>query len=79
VNLAITIPSAPGYVGTFDAPGIKVLTTFGVPESVAAGYTLVLHAALLLPITLLGFYYMWRESVSWSDFRAATSQSHSEA
>ncbi len=79
VNLAITIPSAPGYVGTFDAPGIKVLTTFGVPESVAAGYTLVLHAALLLPITLLGFYYMWRESVSWSDFRSATSQGPPEA
>jgi len=71
VNLATTIPSAPGYVGTFDAPGIKILTTFGVQESVAAGYTLVLHAALLLPITLLGFYYMWRESVSWSDFRQA--------
>lgn len=79
VNLAITIPSAPGYVGTFDAPGIKVLTTFGVPESVAAGYTLVLHAALLLPITLLGFYYMWRESVSWSDFKTATAESTFEA
>ena len=25
VNLATTIPSAPGYVGTFDAPGIAVL------------------------------------------------------
>lgn len=70
VNLATTIPSAPGYVGTFDAPGIKTLSAFGVAESVAAGYTLVLHAALWLPITLLGFYYMWRQSVSWSDFRA---------
>jgi glycosyltransferase 2 family protein len=71
VNLATTIPSSPGYVGTFDAPGIAILTLFGVTPSVAAGYTLVLHAALWLPITLLGFWYMARESVSWRDFRQA--------
>jgi uncharacterized protein (TIRG00374 family) len=71
VNLATTIPSAPGYVGTFDKPGIAILAGFGVVEAVAAGYTLVLHAALWLPITLLGAFYMWRESVSWRDFGAA--------
>lgn len=65
VNLATTIPSAPGYIGTFDAPGIAVLEAYGVPGAVAAGYTLVLHAALWLPITLLGGYYMARESISW--------------
>jgi len=65
VNLATTIPSAPGYVGTFDAPGIAVLTAFGVDQGVAAGYTLVLHAALWLPITLLGAYYMLREGIRW--------------
>ena len=54
VNLATTIPAAPGYVGTFDAPGIAVLSAYGVNPAVAAGYTLVLHAALWLPITLLG-------------------------
>ena len=37
----------------------------------ATSYTLVLHAALWLPITLLGFYYMGRESISWEDFRIA--------
>ena len=67
VNLATTIPSAPGYIGTFDAPGIAVLTAYGVEHSVAAGYTLVLHMALWLPITLLGAYYLAREGVRWSD------------
>jgi uncharacterized protein (TIRG00374 family) len=71
VNLATTIPSAPGYVGTFDAPGIEVLEQFGVARAVATSYTLVLHAALWLPITLLGFYYMGRESISWEDFGVA--------
>ncbi len=33
VNLATTIPSAPGYVGTFDAPGIAVLAAYGVDQA----------------------------------------------
>mgnify|MGYP000050082521 CR=1 FL=1 len=65
VNLATTLPSAPGYVGTFDAPGIAVLTAYGVPGEVAAGYTLVLHGALWVPITLLGAYYYFRQPLRW--------------
>jgi uncharacterized protein (TIRG00374 family) len=65
VNLATTIPSAPGYVGTFDAPGIAVLEAYGIGRALAAGYTLVLHVALWLPITALGAYYLLRESLSW--------------
>ena len=65
VNLATTIPSAPGYVGTFDAPGIAVLTAYGVPAAIAAGYTLVLHVALWLPITVLGAIYFAREGIKW--------------
>ncbi len=65
VNLATTIPSAPGYVGTFDAPGIAILAAFGVPQAIAAAYTLVLHVALWLPITVLGVYYMFKEGIHW--------------
>ena len=65
-NLATTIPSAPGNVGTFDAPGIAVLVAYGVSKAIAAGYTLVLHIALWLPITLLGAYFFAREGVRWS-------------
>ncbi|HCE16803.1 MAG TPA: TIGR00374 family protein [Anaerolinea thermolimosa] len=65
VNLATTLPSAPGYVGTFDAPGIAVLVAYAVPPEIAAGYTLVLHAALWFPITLLGAYYYLRQPLRW--------------
>lgn len=79
VNLATTLPSAPGYVGTFDAPGIAILTLYGVESGLAAAYTLVLHAALWLPITLLGAYYMLREGLSWSDFDRAAKMAEGEA
>ena len=71
VNLATTLPSAPGYVGTFDTPGIEVLKVFGIAPAIAAAYTLVLHAALWLPITALGVWYMVRESLGWQDFGKA--------
>ena len=41
-------------------------------SEIATAYTLVLHAALWLPITLLGAFYMWRESMTWQDLGAAS-------
>jgi glycosyltransferase 2 family protein len=67
VNLATTLPSGPGYVGTFDLPGIAVLTAYGIDQATATGYTLTLHVALWLPITALGAYYLAREGIQWSD------------
>jgi uncharacterized protein (TIRG00374 family) len=65
VNLATTLPSAPGYVGTFDAPGIALLSAYGVLPEIADSYTLVLHAALWFPITALGAYYYFRQPLRW--------------
>ncbi len=71
VNLFTTFPSAPGYIGTFDAPGIRVLAAFGIQPEVALAYTVVLHVALWFPITALGAWYMGRESLSWRDLGEA--------
>jgi uncharacterized protein (TIRG00374 family) len=79
VNLATTLPSAPGYVGTFDGPGIAVLTLYGIEKGLATAYTLVLHAALWLPITLLGGYYMIQEGLGWADFGRAVQVAEQEA
>ena len=73
VNLATTIPAAPGYIGTFDLPGIAILTAAGIDQAVATGYTFVLHVALWLPITVLGAYYLAREGIKWNEsLRAET-------
>jgi uncharacterized protein (TIRG00374 family) len=59
VNLATTLPSAPGYIGTFEV-GARVLEALGVDYGLAFGYTIVLHAALWFPITVVGAFYAWR-------------------
>jgi hypothetical protein len=42
---------------------------------VAISFTLVLHAALWVPVTLLGLYFLWRDGLSlgWLRQRGATS------
>lgn len=47
------------------------MTQFGVAHALAAGYTLVLHVALWLPVTLLGAWYMLRQSLTWRDMDRA--------
>jgi hypothetical protein len=74
VNLAGTLPSAPGYLGTFDTPGIAVLEAYGVVPATATGYTLVLHAALWLPITLVGAWFMAHQSLSLETARKQADQ-----
>jgi uncharacterized protein (TIRG00374 family) len=78
VNLATTLPSAPGYIGTFDTPGIETLAAFGVDRNIAASYTFTLHAALWLPVTLLGGWFFWRAHLKWSDFAEAQQEAEME-
>ncbi len=66
VNLLTALPSLPGYVGTFEL-GIKILEGIGAPSAAAGSYVLVLHAILLVPVTLLGLVFMGVEGVRWSE------------
>ncbi len=63
-NLGTMVPSSPGYVGTFEALSVFTLGLFGVGGDVAMSYTIVLHVALLVPGTLLGFGYLWQHHLS---------------
>ena len=78
-NLATTIPSAPGYIGTWEAVTKAVLVAYAVPGAEALGYAVVLHVALWLPITLLGVFFMTREGIKWNDsMRQETDQAQPE-
>lgn len=69
-NLGTLVPSSPGYVGVFDFVGRSVLTQFDVPSEAALAYVLTVHAALVVPVTLLGFFYAWRAGVSLREVAA---------
>ena len=67
LNLFTIIPSSPGYIGTFDAPAIALLSALEIDQQLAAGYTLLLHAALWLPVTLIGAYFFTRKGMHWNE------------
>ena len=78
-NLGSMIPSSPGYVGTFDLPLSSVLVgTFHIDHSLATGYTLLVHAALIAPISLLGLLFIWREGLSLSQITAAPASAETD-
>jgi uncharacterized membrane protein YbhN (UPF0104 family) len=52
--LGVAVPSAPGYVGVFEASAVAALAVFDVPSSVALAYALVLHALHYGITTILG-------------------------
>lgn len=66
VNLVLLVPAAPGGLGTFDAACKAMMLLFGIGSELALGYTLLLRAALWVPITLLGALFFLREGFSLS-------------
>jgi uncharacterized protein (TIRG00374 family) len=64
-NFGIMVPSLPGFIGTFHKPLQAVLTDlFGIDYNLATSYTLVVHAALILPVVTVGAALLWREGLS---------------
>ncbi len=66
-NLAMTAPSGPGGVGLFEWGGTMVMALYGVGKTVALAYIVVVHAIILLPINIWGFYFLWREGISFNE------------
>ncbi len=65
------IPSSPGYVGPFHA-AVSASVLFFLPDlgkSHAAGIAIIFHLVCVLPITLFGVYYLWRENMSFSEIQ----------
>lgn len=65
-NLATALPSSPGAIGTFEFPAAATLTLVGITPGIAGAYTLTLHLALLIPITIVGICHLWLGNIPLS-------------
>ena len=63
-NLGLSVPASGGGVGPFEFFAQATLIFFGVTSAVASAYAVVLHAVLLVPVTILGLVYIWRGRLS---------------
>ena len=69
-TLAISIPAAPGYVGTYHAAAVYILTNlFNVDRLDAQAAAIILHAVGTIPIVIIGAGYFINNSVNFKDIK----------
>ena len=62
--LAVALPQAPGYIGVFHIATEKTLRIFGIGMASSQSYAILLWAVTIIPVTLAGFLFLWREHMS---------------
>lgn len=67
-SLAISIPAAPGFVGTYHAVAVYVLTSlFGVELTESQAFAVIIHAVGYIPLVLIGAIYFLRSGMHLRD------------
>ena len=54
-NLAMILPSSPAAVGVFEAAALIALEAYGVDNSLALSYAVVVHVANFVPFVVVGY------------------------
>jgi uncharacterized protein (TIRG00374 family) len=78
-NLALSILASPGGVGPFEVTTQAILIDlYGVSSGSAEAFALALHALLLGPVILVGFWLLWASQASFSDILGVRKKVESE-
>lgn len=67
---AVAIPSAPGFFGPFELATKVALGVYGIEDTLAVSYALGYHILSFIPITLIGFWFLWRMGLHLKDVGA---------
>ncbi len=59
INLGVMVPSAPGYIGTFQFITIAILELFGIDRGVGASFSILFYLLWFVPSTLMGMVSWW--------------------
>jgi uncharacterized membrane protein YbhN (UPF0104 family) len=76
-TIGISVPSAPGSVGTFHAMVVFGLSLFEVPPDAAVGFAIVQHAVYVIYYLIAGLPFLWREGLHFSQLGSLPIQSNS--
>jgi len=67
IALAVALPQAPGFIGVFHIATQKSLDVFGVGLSSAQSFAILLWAVSVIPVTVAGLLFLWREGISFGE------------
>jgi glycosyltransferase 2 family protein len=65
VNFSILVPSAPGYVGVFQAGTVAAFMAMGQDVSFGLAFGVAIHAAQFIPTTLIGVALTILMGLNW--------------
>lgn len=78
-SLAISIPSAPGFIGTWHVAAVFVLVNiYQQSTDVAQAYAILNHAINFIPLTLVGLYYFIKSSVKFREIKKLKIENNSK-
>jgi uncharacterized protein (TIRG00374 family) len=69
IVIGVSLPSSPGYFGFFEFAAKVSLVLYGVSESLAVAWALTYHILSLIPITLIGLYYLARSGMKLGELK----------
>lgn len=69
IAIGVAAPSTPGFFGPFELAAIAGLKLYGVDENLAAAWALSYHVLSLIPITLIGLYYLARTGLHLGELK----------
>jgi uncharacterized protein (TIRG00374 family) len=64
LGLSVTLPQAPGYVGTFELFGVTALTLIGLTKEQSLPIILTIHCIQFVYISIAGICSLWKEGLS---------------
>lgn len=67
VTLGVVIPPSPGGIGTTQLVSVLVLNFYGINGGIAMGYAIVTNFLTFTVGTVLGIYFLFKESMKFSE------------
>ncbi len=61
LNMGLTVPSSPGYVGVYQFLLVYLLSIFDIPKHEGFAISILFHASWYVPYNVLGFIFLIKE------------------
>lgn len=69
IVLGVAVPSTPGFFGPFEIAAVAGLKLYGVGDNLAAAFALGFHILAMIPITVIGLYYLARTGLRLGELK----------
>ena len=71
LTLSISIPAAPGYIGTYHAACVAALTNiFSISLRASQSFAVLSHAVIFVPFVIIGAIFFLKNSINFSKLKS---------